>query len=135
AGVRVGWAAAHPGLLDVLKRVREPFGVTGLAFMGAAAALDDTEFYEHSRKLFLTERREFCRFLDEQKIPYVPSQGNFVLMPLGDASASLASEFAKAGIIVRRLTFKGVGMLRVSIGLPEENARMKEALQKFAALR
>lgn len=135
AGVRVGWAAAHPGLLSVLKRVREPFGVTELAFMGAAAALDDTEFYEKSRELFISERRSLCRFLDEKKIPYVPSQGNFVLLPLGDNSASLAEEFARAGIIVRRLTFKGVGMLRVSIGLPDENERIKAVLSKIPALR
>src|SRR5688572_17920625 len=43
AGLRVGYALAHPGVADVMNRVRQPFNVNALALAAAAAALDDME--------------------------------------------------------------------------------------------
>ena len=48
AGLRVGYALAHPSVADVMNRVRQPFNVNSIALAAAAAALDDMEFVARS---------------------------------------------------------------------------------------
>ena len=48
AGLRVGYAFAHPSVADIMNRVRQPFNVNSLALAAAAAALDDMEFVARS---------------------------------------------------------------------------------------
>jgi len=129
AGLRVGYALAQPRLTDLLNRVRQPFNVNTLAQAAAIAALADQDFlqrtYANNRegKTFLTQA--FARM----GLAYIPSYGNFVLVRVGDAAAvNLA--LLKRGVIVRPTAADGLPeWLRVSIGLPEENARCIDALQ------
>ncbi len=131
AGVRLGWVAARPELIDYLYRVREPYNVTDMAAAGAAAALDDTEYVAASREMAVAERERFCRFLDAQGVRHVPSQANFVLVLLGEKSESVFKALMAQGIYVRLTGCRGRKMLRVSIGLPEENRRLEAALAKL----
>ena len=63
----------------------------------------------------------------------MPSFGNFVLVKVGDASR-VYQELLKRGVIVRPVGNYGLPeWLRITVGLPEENARFVEALT--AALR
>ena len=48
AGLRVGYALAHPSVADLMNRVRQPFNVNSLALVAATAALDDMEFVARS---------------------------------------------------------------------------------------
>ena len=67
-------------------------------------------------------------------IPYIQSYGNFVTFHCGDA-AMLNRFMLERGVIVRPLA--GYGMpdcLRVSIGLPEENARFIDVLEEAMKL-
>ena len=41
AGLRVGYAFAHPGVADLMNRVRQPFNVNSIALAAATAALND----------------------------------------------------------------------------------------------
>jgi histidinol-phosphate aminotransferase len=68
-------------------------------------------------------------------LSYLPSSGNFVLVKVGegpDSGAKINLELLKAGIIVRPVGNYGLPQwLRISIGLPEENAAFISALQKI----
>ena len=130
AGLRVGWVAAAPELLNYMNKVREPYGVTEIAAAGATAAIDDDEFYAKSREVFLTERRELCAFLDQNGIKYVPSQGNFILLPLGARAERVNKSLTDAGLIVRNISFRGKQFMRVTLGLPLEDEQIKRALRK-----
>ena len=44
AGLRVGYAFAHPDVADLMNRVRQPFNVNSISLAAAAAGLDDREF-------------------------------------------------------------------------------------------
>jgi len=48
AGLRVGYALAHPSVADIMNRVRQPFNVNSIALAAATAALDDMEFVARS---------------------------------------------------------------------------------------
>ena len=130
AGLRVGWVAAAPELLSYMNRVREPYGVTEISAAGAAAALDDTEFYAKSREVFLSERRSLCSFLDQLGVKYIPSQGNFVLLPLGARAERVNKALTDAGLIVRNISFRGKQYMRITLGLPVEDEQIKAALSK-----
>lgn len=126
AGLRVGWIAGDPELLKYLYKVREPYAVSVPAAAGAEAALDDIDFLTESVEMVRSEKKKFYAFFCANKISFIPTQTNFILLPLGDISAALRDELLKEGIIVRLLSFRDKGVIRITVGLPEENSLLME---------
>jgi histidinol-phosphate aminotransferase len=58
---------------------------------------------------------------------YVPTEANFIYMPLEQDSLDLNDKLLRQGVIIRPM---GPQSIRVTIGLPEENRRFIEALKK-----
>ena len=134
AGLRVGYAFAHPGVADLMNRVRQPFNVNSISLAAAAAGLGDHEFVRRSFDLNEAGMRSVTAGLAKLGLAFIPSAGNFVSFKMKDA-AGVYHRLLKRGVIVRPIA--GYGMpdyLRVSIGLESENARFLEALgQSLAA--
>lgn len=129
AGLRVGYALAQPALTDLLNRVRQPFNVNVLAQIAARVALDDTAFLDQTYALNRAGRTQLQDGFSALGLEFVPSHTNFVLVRVGDA-ARVNGELLRRGIIVRPVAGDGLPEhLRVSIGLPEENARLLAALK------
>lgn len=137
AGLRVGFGISQPALTDMLNRVRQPFNVNSLAQAAAIAALNDSAFLKKSAEVNAAGYRQLTQAFDQMDLDHVPSSGNFVLVRVGrddDAGARVNLALLKQGIIVRPVGNYGLPQwLRVSIGLPEENAAFIEALQKALA--
>jgi histidinol-phosphate aminotransferase len=137
AGLRIGLGIAQPVLTDLLNRIRQPFNVNSLAQAAAIAALNDREFLEKSAKLNAEGYRQVTQAFDAMDLEYVPSYGNFVLVRVGSddgAGARVNLALLKQGIIVRPVANYGLPQwLRISIGLPEENAVFIAALKKALA--
>ncbi|MBB5189758.1 histidinol-phosphate aminotransferase [Silvimonas terrae] len=130
AGLRVGFALASPEVADILNRVRQPFNVNSLAQAAACAALDDTAFLEETRRVNDAGMKQLTDAFVRLGLPFIPGYGNFVTFHCGDAAA-LNQFLLQRGVIVRPIA--GYGMpdsLRVSIGLPQENARFIAALEE-----
>jgi histidinol-phosphate aminotransferase len=128
AGLRVGFAIAQPALTDLLNRVRQPFNVNVLAQAAAVAALADLDFQKRSFEVNREGKRQLVDAFEALGLRYVPSYGNFVLVHLGDAAA-INLALLKRGVIVRPVAGDGLPeWLRVTIGLPEENAVFLAAL-------
>ncbi len=128
AALRVGYGVAAPAVADMLNRVRQPFNVNALAQAAAIAALADTTYVEASCALNRAGRAQLGAGLDALKIPYLPSHGNFVLARVGDA-ARINRALLAEGVIVRPVGNYGLPeWLRITVGLPEENARFLVAL-------
>jgi histidinol-phosphate aminotransferase len=129
AGLRVGYGVGHPAVIDLLNRVRQPFNVGSLALAAAEAALADEEFLAKSAELNRRGMRQLLEGFAALGLEWIPSAGNFITVRVGNASA-VNARLLKQGVIVRPIA--GYGMpewLRVSIGLPEENARFLAALR------
>jgi len=133
AGLRVGYALAQPRLTDLLNRIRQPFNVNALAQAAAVAVLADQDFLQRTYVNNREGKDVLTQAFTRMGLEYVPSYGNFVLVRVGDAAAvNLA--LLKRGIIVRPTAEDGLPeWLRVTVGLPEENARFLEALQGILA--
>jgi len=128
AGLRVGYAMAHPSVADLMNRVRQPFNVNSIALTAAAAALDDMEFVARS----YAENRSGMKRLEEGAralgLEYIPSFGNFITIRVGKAG-EVFKRLLKRGVIVRPVAgYELPEHLRVSIGTPEENERFLAAL-------
>ena len=68
---------------------------------------------------------------NEMGLEYIPSAGNFIAVDVGDQAADINQSLLEQGVIVRPIGGYGLPRhLRVSIGLPEENARFIEALAR-----
>jgi histidinol-phosphate aminotransferase len=137
AGLRVGFAIAQPQLTDLMNRIRQPFNVNSMAQAAAIAALDDADFLEQGARNNADGYRQLTAAFEEMGLEYIPSHGNFVLLRVGhddDAGARVNLALLRQGVIVRPVGAYGLPRwLRVSIGLPQENAAFLDALAKALA--
>lgn len=133
AGLRIGFAIAQPDVTDLLNRIRQPFNVNLLGQVGAIAALNDSIFLQRSIEINILGYKQLTQAFDEIGLKYIPSFANFILVKVGDdnnAGARINLALLKRGIIVRQVNNYGLlKWLRITIGLPEENAAFIFALR------
>ena len=68
---------------------------------------------------------------DEMGLEYIPSAGNFITVDVQRPGAEVDQALLREGCIVRPIAGYGLpNHLRVSVGLPEENARLLAAMKK-----
>ena len=137
AALRIGYSVSSPEIADLLNRLRQPFNVNAVALAAAGAALDDADYVSESRRLNdegLVFLRTAC---DARQIPFIPSWGNFLTIRVaarGVDANEVYEGLLREGVIVRPVANYGLpDFLRVSVGLPEENLRFVEALDRVLA--
>jgi len=134
ASLRVGYGVSQRGLADVLNRVRQPFNVNSLAQSGAVAALEDEDHLHESVRSNQAGMRQLVDGIQALKLSYIPSVGNFLAVDIGRDPGEVYEALLREGVIVRPVDNYGMpGYLRISIGLPEENQRFLQALDKVLA--
>jgi histidinol-phosphate aminotransferase len=130
AGLRVGYAVAHPEITASLNQVREPFPVDRLAQVAAEAVLNDAPYVRASFENNRTGKAMLAKALTTLGLRHLPSQANFILVDLGQPAAAFAERLLERGVIIRP---GGLWRLptwaRITIGTPEENTRLIEALR------
>ena len=129
AGLRVGYALAHPSVADVMNRVRQPFNVNSLALVAATAALDDMEFVARSYAENLRGLKQLEEGVRGLRLEFIPSYGNFITIRVGKA-AEIYKRLLRRSVIVRPVG-GGYGLpehLRVTVGTAGENERFLDAL-------
>ncbi len=132
AGLRVGYALAHPAVADVMNRVRQPFNVNSIALSAAAAALDDMEFVARSYADNLQGMKQLEEGARDLKLEFIPSHGNFITIrvgPAGKSAAEIYKRLLRRSVIVRPIAGYGLPEhLRVTVGTAEENRKFLSAL-------
>jgi histidinol-phosphate aminotransferase len=129
AGLRVGFALAHPEVAELMNRVRQPFNVNHLAMVAACAALGDAEFIARSRDVNARGLEQLTAGFERLGLRYIPSRANFVTVHVGSDADRVYREMLAAGVIVRPIAGYGLPEhLRVTVGLPEHNERFLAAL-------
>ena len=118
AGLRVGYAVAHPEVIVALDKVAAPFSVSNVAQSATLAALEiGTELDDRLALL----RRERDRVLDGVRrigLEIPESQANLVWLPAGSQTQPLCSALERHGVVARPFGDEGV---RVSIGSVRDN--------------
>ena len=130
AGLRVGYGVADAEVAEAMESVREPFNVNSLALVAAQAALGDVEHVERSVAVNAEGREYFVYELSAMGLPFVPTQGNFMMVEVGEAMG-VYEALLREGVIVRPVAGYGFPRhLRISIGTPQENEEVIKALYK-----
>ena len=127
AGLRVGYGLTTPEIAGYLNRVRPPFNVNTMAQGAALAALHDDEHVARSRALNASEMVTVEASLMALGFQPLPSQANFLFFDVGRDGRVVFEALLRLGIIVRHIEGR---LLRVTIGLPEENRYFLDALKK-----
>ncbi|HXV14908.1 MAG TPA: aminotransferase class I/II-fold pyridoxal phosphate-dependent enzyme, partial [Candidatus Krumholzibacteria bacterium] len=131
AGVRVGYAIAHPLVVDAIHKVRQPFNVSRLAQaagLGALACANELKPYAQET---IAERARVRDAIVSLGLVCPASQANFVFVDLGASTLDLFAELSQRGVVVRRLGQFGSARntYRITVGTPPENDRLIEALR------
>ena len=129
AGLRVGYACAHPQLLAVIERLRESFNVGILGLAGAQAALGDGPHLDHVRAFNGTERDWLAGELRARGLRVAPSQTNFLLVDFQHPVAAVQSALVERGVVPRPMAGYGLPeSLRITVGTRADNLRFLAAL-------
>lgn len=133
AGLRLGYAYAHPELIDYLNRARPVFNVNALAQAAGTAALEDEEHIARSRAHAQASRAFFQEALTSLGLQSIPGETNFVAVNVGDDLA-ITDALHQQGFTVTPLTGWGVpGCIRITFGTMEQNERFIAVLRDILA--
>lgn len=129
AGLRLGYGIAKKEILADMNRIREPFNTSTISQKAAIAAIRDKDHLIKSRSTNEEGKKYLYKELDALGMKYVPTEANFIYMPVDD-SKTVYEKLLRQGVIIRPMGPKAV---RVTIGLPEENKRFIEALKSVVS--
>jgi histidinol-phosphate aminotransferase len=132
AGLRAGYALMDPLLAGAVNKIRQPFNINALAQLGAAAALNDDDYVQKSKEAAWAGLDWLARELPRAGMPVFPSQANFIMADTGKMDArDFAQALFREGVIVRALNPYGLTHhVRITVGLPEENQALVNAVIK-----
>jgi histidinol-phosphate aminotransferase len=129
AGLRVGFGASNPEIIQFMNRVRQPFNVNSLAQDAAVAALMDDAFVSESKILNNNGKKQLESAFQKLDVSFIPTFGNFISFKV-DNAPQVYEALLRAGVIVRPVAnYEMRDYLRVSIGLKKENERFIQALE------
>lgn len=134
AALRVGMAFASSEIIQVLNRIKPPYNINQASQDLALQALDRVEEVNEMIREIVKERQVL-----EKELPKIatvltvfPSDGNFLLVQV-TKPAEIYHYLLEKGIVVRdrsRVTLCE-GCLRITVGTPDENKSLLQALNDF----
>lgn len=136
AGLRLGLAAGPREWVAEIEKLRPPYNVNALSAAAAEVVLGEPEVLEAQARAIVAERGRLDAALDA--LPGArrfPSAANFVLVRVPDAVRALET-LEERGILVRNLHGTHpllAHCLRLTVGTPDENAKLIEALASALA--
>lgn len=135
AGLRVGFAIGHPGLIEALDLVKGCFNsypLDRLALAGAEAALKDVRYFEATRRRIMESREWLANELGALGFEVLPSSANFLFVRHASRSAAhMQRELRRSGILVRHFPKPRISeFLRISVGTSEECGRLVRAFRE-----
>ena len=122
AGIRFGFAVAHPDVVRELVKVKDSYNCDVLSLAAATAAIQDREYLAETRAKIIATRERLTESLRELGFDVLPSHANFVWARRTDRPVKPLYEALKARkILVRYMNYPDYGDgLRVSVGTDAE---------------
>ncbi|WP_297497300.1 histidinol-phosphate transaminase [Thermococcus sp.] len=123
AGVRAGYMLASEEVVDALYRVKSPFSVGIMTMASMVVMLRHTDLVEKRVRKIIEERERVRKKLGD--LAY-PSDANFLLVKL-----NAYEELLERGIVVRKLSGRLEGHIRVTVGRRWENEAFLRAVEEI----
>ncbi|QYF95338.1 histidinol-phosphate transaminase [Massilia sp. PAMC28688] len=132
AGIRLGYMAAAPELLEQFEKVRPPYNVNVLSQITAEFALEHIDILNEQASRIIAARTSLFEALSALPgITVYPSSANFLLIRVPDAAAACA-KLVKSGVLVRNVSKMHemlANCIRVTVSTPEENSAFLDAFK------
>jgi histidinol-phosphate aminotransferase len=129
AGLRLGYAAGNERIIQALASIRPTWNVNALAQAAGCAALNDDAHQQATLAKLQQEKQFLLTELSTQGFAPVPTQTQFFLIPVSNATAFRQS-LLPHGILVRDCTSFGLpNHIRISPRTRKENLRLLEVLK------
>lgn len=135
AGLRVGYGAAHPKIVEWMMAIKQPYNVNAAADVAARAAL------EYIDKVNVTvnaiKKEKFVLLEKLKQFPWLaprPSSANFVLFHVTGhfSAAQIAALLRKAGVLIRYFSTPALkDYIRISIGRPSDTDALVSELKNI----
>jgi len=132
AGARLGYIVACRETTRLLNKVRPPNSVDVITLKLAEFALEDVEWVRLRVRETLAERDRLISEISRLRgVKVYPSVANFFLIEFLERDRDeVYNELLKRGFVLRRLEDPTLRRcLRISVGLPEDNDALLEALR------
>ena len=138
ASLRLGYCVASTEIVGTLsKKVGLPYPVNSIALRVGVKILENRGIVENAINKMRVEREKLVNALNSiMGVKAFDSQTNFVLFRTDKPSTEVYQELLKRGIIVKNLgsILKFNNCFRATVGLPEMNARLIEALKEIGQM-
>lgn len=131
AGMRCGCLFSQATNMGYIRKAQSPYSVNSLAAMAARIAIKDQKFVEDYALEVLTARELLYVGLERLKIPYIPSQANFVLFQAGERATALRDELRNRGVLVRDRSYDIPGCIRVTVGTRDQIQQFLDELEQI----
>ncbi len=132
AGVRLGYLVGAAALIDEIDKVRPPYNISALNAEATLFALEHAGEFAAQAEVLRAERAKLLRTLAELPgaQPF-PSEANMILVRVPDSKQAFEGMKAR-GVLVKNVSALHpllADCLRLTVGTPEENTLMIDALK------
>jgi histidinol-phosphate aminotransferase len=141
AGIRVGYALAHPQVIDILDRVRDSYNVNRLSQVAALAALTDWEYYSAIIEKVKSTRDFYAGEWAKWEWFVYPSQSNFLFVEPKNSRGESGAAVAKSAfdylnskkVLIRYFPNHALtaSFLRISVGTDDEMLVVNDTLEAW----
>jgi histidinol-phosphate aminotransferase len=131
AGMRLGCLFSQAPNIEYLHKCQSPYSVNTLAAAAARVAVQDSGFITRYVTEVLAARELVLVGLERLGIPYFDSEGNFVLMKIGERAIEVRDRLRDAGVLVRDRSYEIAGCVRVTIGTRDQMRQFLSDLERI----
>jgi histidinol-phosphate aminotransferase len=132
AGVRLGYMVGAAALIDQIDKVRPPYNISVLNAEATLFALEHADEFARQAALLREERARLQRVLAQMPgVKAYPSEANMILVRVPDSGRAFEG-MKRAGVLVKHIAGMHpllANCLRLTVGTPDENTRMVDALK------
>ena len=131
AGMRLGCLFSQAGNIEHLHKCQSPYSVNVMAALAGRAAVQDGAFITRYVTEVLAARELVFVGLEKLGIDYYDSEGNFVLMKIGERAIEIRDRLRDAGVLVRDRSYEIAGCVRVTVGTRDQMRRFLSELERI----
>jgi histidinol-phosphate aminotransferase len=132
AGVRLGYMVGAAALVAEVDKLRPPYNVSALNAEAALFAMEHADEYARQAAILRAERERLqAAFKSITPVHAYPSEANMILIRIPDAKRAFEG-MKRRGVLVKNVSGLHpllANCLRVTVGTPQENELMLEALK------
>ena len=129
AGLRVGYAIAHPEIIRQINKVRLPYNSNTVSQVLTTQLLKNFSIIQNQIDTIVQERNRLFEALSKiESLTAFPTDSNFILFRVDNEGEAFFNKLIENGILVRYLGShpKLENCLRVTVGTPRENHQFLE---------